>query len=85
MITGGAGFIGSNFILYRLRQHLEDQVLCLDELAFAGNWKSLRLVREEPRFKSVRGDICDESVVQDIFAGKWLDVVRTRAEQRLAV
>ena len=75
LVTGGAGFIGSNFILYWLRQHPEDQIICLDKLTYAGNLSSLEAVQNDPQFTFVCGDICDEAVVQDVLAKKKPDVV----------
>ena len=57
IITGGAGFIGSNFIYYELKHHPEDEFICLDKLTYAGNLSSLKDAMEQPNFKFVRGDI----------------------------
>ena len=75
LVTGGAGFIGSNFILYWMRQHPEDRIVCLDKLTYAGNLSSLATVRGTQRFEFIQGDICDAAEVQDIFAEKGPDVV----------
>ena len=63
MVTGGAGFIGSNFVLRMLAQHPDDQIVNLDKLTYAGNLENLSSVKENPRHVFVRGDICDRDLV----------------------
>lgn len=75
IITGGAGFIGSNFIYYELVQHPEDEFVCLDKLTYAGNLSSLKGAMEQPNFKFVRGDIADRDFVYNLFAAELPDVV----------
>lgn len=67
LVTGGAGFIGSNFIFYWLKHHPEDRVVCLDKLTYAGNLATLVPVMDHPNFRFVRGDICDRAAVDRIF------------------
>ena len=67
LITGGAGFIGSNFIFYLLEHHPEDRIVCLDKLTYAGNLATLAPILNDPRFRFVQGDICDSAVVEQIF------------------
>lgn len=67
LVTGGAGFIGSNFIFYWLKHHPEDRVVCLDKLTYAGNLATLVPVMDHPNFHFVRGDICDRTAVDRIF------------------
>ena len=67
LVTGGAGFIGSNFIFYWLKHHPEDQVVCLDKLTYAGNLATLVPVMDHPTFRVVRGDICDRAAVKRLF------------------
>lgn len=67
LVTGGAGFIGSNFIFYWLKHHPEDRVVCLDKLTYAGNLATLAPVMDHPNFRFVRGDICDRAAVDRIF------------------
>ena len=69
LITGGAGFIGSEFVRMTLREHAGDAVTVLDKLTYAGNERNLDPVREDPRFRFVRGDICDPAVVAPLAAG----------------
>jgi dTDP-glucose 4,6-dehydratase len=63
LVTGGCGFIGSNFIRYILREHPEDEVLNLDKLSYAGNPDNLRDVEGDPRYSFLRGDICSREDV----------------------
>ena len=67
LITGGAGFIGSNFIFYLLKHHPKDRIVCLDKLTYAGNLATLAPILNDSRFRFVQGDICDSSVVEQIF------------------
>ena len=75
IITGGAGFIGSNFIYYELKQHPEDEFICLDKLTYAGNLSSLKGAMQQPNFKFVRGDIADRDFVYSLFEAEKPDVV----------
>ena len=68
LVTGGAGFIGSEFVRMTLREHPEDWVVVLDKLTYAGNERNLDSVRDEPRFRFVRGDICDPEAVGGLAA-----------------
>ena len=64
LVTGGAGFIGSEFVRMTLREHPEDSVIVLDKLTYAGNEHNLDAVAQDPRYRFVRGDICDAEVVE---------------------
>ena len=75
IITGGAGFIGSNFIYYQLKNHPEDEFICLDKLTYAGNLSSLKDAMEQANFKFVRGDIADREFVYSLFEAEKPDVV----------
>lgn len=66
LVTGGAGFIGSNFIRHILAEHPEDEVVNLDVLTYAGNLENLRDVEGDPRYTFVKGDICDRDLVFDV-------------------
>jgi len=68
LVTGGAGFIGSNYVRYVLREHPEDAVVNLDKLTYAGNLENLREVEADPHYSFVRGDICDEGTVEKAMA-----------------
>jgi dTDP-glucose 4,6-dehydratase len=69
LITGGAGFIGSNFVKYILAEHPKDHVVVLDKLTYAGNLDNLQEVWEDPRFAFVKGDICDPRAVAEAMKG----------------
>ena len=75
IVTGGAGFIGSNFIFYQLASHPEDRIVCLDKLTYAGNLSTLASVMNQPSFRFVRADICDREAVDRLFAEEKPDVV----------
>ena len=75
VVTGGAGFIGGNFVHYMLEQHPEDRIICLDALTYAGNLETLADVMENPKFKFVKGDITDRRRVYALFEAEKPDVV----------
>jgi dTDP-glucose 4,6-dehydratase len=63
LVTGGAGFIGSNFVKYILRRYGDVEVVNLDKLTYAGNPDNLKEVEDDPRYTFVKGDICDRDIV----------------------
>jgi dTDP-glucose 4,6-dehydratase len=69
VVTGGAGFIGSNFVRYILENYEDIDLTVLDKLTYAGNLDNLKDVEGNPRYKFVRGDICDEAVVEEVLKG----------------
>lgn len=69
LVTGGAGFIGSNFILYWLSHHRNDLVVNLDKLTYAGNLDNLKSIEHDPSYKFIKGDICDTDLVREIMDG----------------
>jgi len=73
LVTGGAGFIGSNFIRYWLEKNSGDSIVNLDLLTYAGNLKNLQDVESNPNYKFVKGDICDKALVDDLV--KEVDLV----------
>lgn len=75
LITGGAGFIGSNFIFHMRRAHPDYQLLCVDKLTYAGNLETLAPVMEDPKFKFVRADIANRKAIYEIFETERPDVV----------
>lgn len=75
IITGGAGFIGSNFVFHMLREHTQDRVICLDKLTYAGNLSTLAPVMGQDNFRFVKADICDRDAVYSLFAEEHPDVV----------
>lgn len=75
IVTGGAGFIGSNFIFYMMKAHPEMRIICLDKLTYAGNLSTLAPVMDFPNFRFVKADICDEAAVTEIFEEEKPDIV----------
>jgi dTDP-glucose 4,6-dehydratase len=73
LVTGGAGFIGSNFVLYWMKNYPKDQIINLDSLTYAGNLENLRKIEKNPNYKFIHGDICDIDTVDQ--AMKDIDVV----------
>ena len=69
LVTGGAGFIGSNFILYWLENHTDDQIINFDKLTYAGNLENLVSVQDNPNYKFIKGDICNYSEVDVAMQG----------------
>lgn len=67
LVTGGAGFIGANFIFYWLKQHPGDRVVCVDKLTYAGNLSTLSAALKRPDFRFVKADICDRAALDRIF------------------
>ena len=75
IVTGGAGFIGSNFIFHILEGHPEDRIVCLDKLTYAGNLSTLKPVMNRPNFRFVKADICDREAVYALFEEEHPDVI----------
>ena len=75
LVTGGAGFIGSNFIFHMREKHPAYELVCLDKLTYAGNLETLAPVMDEPNFRFIRADIADREAVYGIFAAEQPDVV----------
>lgn len=75
LVTGGAGFIGGNFVYYELDNYPNDEVICLDKLTYAGNLETLEIAMKNPKFKFVKGDIADRAFVDELFASEKPDVV----------
>ena len=82
LVTGGAGFIGSEFVRMTLRDHPDNSVIVLDKLTYAGNERNLESVRDDPRFRFARGDICDAATVHDL-AGATDVIVNFAAESHV--
>src|SRR3989338_3487322 len=66
LVTGGTGFIGSNFILYWLKKYPKDKIINLDKLTYAGNLENLKSVEKNPNYKFTQGDICDPQLVNSL-------------------
>ena len=75
LVTGGAGFIGSNFIYHMLSAHPEDKLLCVDCLTYAGNLSTLEEAMKNPNFKFFKTNICDREAIYGIFENEKPDVV----------
>ena len=75
LVTGGAGFIGSNFCYYMLSKYPKYDIVCLDELTYAGNMNTLETVFKNKKFSFVRGSIADKTFVNDLFKKHKFDIV----------
>ena len=75
IVTGGAGFIGSNFIFHMLKTYPDYRIICLDKLTYAGNLSTLKSVMENPSFRFVKLDICDRDGVYKLFEEEKPDIV----------
>lgn len=75
LVTGGAGFIGANYVLYWLEQHPQDNIVVLDALTYAGNRTNLVSVESHPNFTFVHGDICDTSLVETVLKEHNLNTI----------
>lgn len=75
IVTGGAGFIGGNFIHLMVNKYPEDDYICLDKLTYAGNLETLAPVMDKPNFKFVKGDIADRDFIYELFETEKPDVV----------
>lgn len=75
LITGGAGFIGSNFIHYMMEKYPQYEIINLDKLTYAGNLENLRDIENSPNYKFVKGDICDKNIIEDIFKNNQIDAI----------
>ncbi len=75
IVTGGAGFIGSNFIFYMLKAHPDYRIVCLDKLTYAGNMSTLKCVMDNNAFRFIKLDICDREGVYRLFEEERPDIV----------
>ncbi|NGZ76054.1 dTDP-glucose 4,6-dehydratase [Saccharibacillus alkalitolerans] len=74
LVTGGAGFIGSNFVLYMLQQHPDYEIVNVDALTYAGNLENLKAIEQNPKHTFVKADICDAAKMDELI-GQGVDVV----------
>ncbi|GEA17245.1 dTDP-glucose 4,6-dehydratase [Moorella sp. E306M] len=81
LVTGGAGFIGSNFIRHILKEHHDWYIVNLDKLTYAGNLENLKDVEDNPRYRFVRGDIADRELVDHLFREEKFDLVANLAAE----
>ena len=83
IVTGGAGFIGSNFVFHMLKAHPDYRIICLDKLTYAGNLSTLEPVMDNPNFRFVKADICDKEAVDKLLAEEKPDIVVNFAAESL--
>ena len=75
LVTGGAGFIGSNFMHYVVDKYPEDEFVCLDALTYAGNYNNIKMLEGKPNYKFVKIDLRDKEAVNQLFLDEMFDVV----------
>ncbi len=75
IVTGGAGFIGGNFVYYMLKKRPQDRIICFDKLTYAGNMETMAEAMKNDQFKFVRGDIADRQAVYELFETEKPDVI----------
>ena len=75
IVTGGAGFIGGNFVYYMLKKRPQDRIICFDKLTYAGNMETMAEAMKNDQFKFVRGDIADRQAVYELFETEEPDVI----------
>lgn len=84
LVTGGAGFIGSNFIFYMLKTYPSYRIICVDKLTYAGNLSTLTSVMTNPNFRFVKADICDRKAINQLFEEEKPDkIVNFAAESHV--
>ena len=84
LVTGGAGFIGSNFLHYMVNKYPEYEFVCLDALTYAGNYNNLKPIEDKKNFKFVKGNICDKELVDKLFEDEKFDwVINFAAESHV--
>ena len=81
IVTGGAGFIGSNFIYYIANKYNDIRIICLDKLTYAGNLSTLSGVLGKTFFRFVKGDICDREFVYSLFESEKPELVSNFAAE----
>ncbi len=75
LVTGGAGFIGTNFVHYWCNAYPCDRIVVLDALTYAGNLQNLQTLQQSPNFSFVRGDICDRALVDKLLISENIEFV----------
>ncbi|MDK2828105.1 MAG: dTDP-glucose 4,6-dehydratase [Clostridium butyricum] len=83
LVTGGAGFIGSNFIKYMLTRYKDIKIINLDKLTYAGNLENLKDVEDNPNYTFIKGDICDKDLLEEVFSEDIDYVVNFAAESHV--
>ena len=74
IVTGGAGFIGSNSVFHMLKKYPDYRIICMDKLTYAGNLSTLAPVMDNPNFRFVKADICDREAVDKLFEEERPDI-----------
>ena len=82
LITGGAGFIGSNFMHYVVNKYPNDYFVCLDYLTYAGNYNNIKALENKDNYRFVKMDICDRESISRLFQEEKFDVVINFAAER---
>lgn len=75
LVTGGAGFIGSNFMHYEVNNYPDDEFVCLDALTYAGNYNNIKDLEEKNNYRFIKGDITDRKFIFDLFKNEKFDIV----------
>ena len=75
LVTGGAGFIGANFVHYWLNAYQEDKIVVLDALTYAGNYTNLKTVEHLPNFKFVHADIMEQTLIEELLRDHEIDTI----------
>jgi dTDP-glucose 4,6-dehydratase len=83
LVTGGAGFIGSNFVPYFLDKHPDYILINLDALTYAGDLSNLKEVEGNPRYEFIKGDICDRNLVEKVFSKNKIKYIGKRGEEKV--
>ncbi len=84
LVTGGAGFIGSNFLHYMVNKYTDYKFVCIDALTYAGNYNNIKVLEEKDNFKFVKGSITDRDLVFNLFKEENFDwVINFAAESHV--
>ena len=75
LVTGGAGFIGSNFMHYEVNKYPDDEFVCLDALTYAGNYNNIKDLEDKDNYKFIKGDITDREFIFNLFKNEKFDIV----------
>ena len=75
LVTGGAGFIGANFIYYMLEKYNDYKIVNLDKLTYASKIENLKNTNENKNYKFIKGDICDREFIFNLFENEKFDIV----------
>ena len=83
LVTGGAGFIGSNFIRHILKEHPDWEITNLDKLTYAGNLENLKDIEDNPRYRFAKGDITDRELISNILRNRFDAIINFAAESHV--